>query len=163
MIEFTSAPSITVTVNGRNAHRQINAATTLAEFLRDDLGLTGTKVSCELQVCGACTVLVDGHPVSACTYLAVDAAGRSVRTVEGLAPDGNLDVVQQAFINNFALQCGFCTPGFVMMTHALLEEIPDPSRADVMHYLEGNICRCTGYRSILEAVLSVSDAPLDNA
>lgn len=125
---------------------------TLAELLRDELGLSGTKVSCELQVCGACSVLVDDHPVSACSFLAVDCDGAKVRTIEGLAAGGRLHTVQQAFVDQFALQCGFCTPGFVMMSVALLESTDSPTRDEVMEFLDGNMCRCTGYRPIVEAV-----------
>jgi aerobic carbon-monoxide dehydrogenase small subunit len=129
----------------------------LADVLREDLGLTGTKVSCDMQVCGACTVLVDGHPVSSCTYLAVDAHEREVLTVEGLAGgDGSLSDLQQAFIDSFALQCGFCTPGFLMMATALLAEKPQPTEQEVREYLEGSICRCSGYRPIVTAILAVA-------
>ncbi len=144
-------------VNGREIARSVPARMTLVEFLRDELGLTGTKVSCELQVCGVCTVLVDRKPVSSCAFLAVDIDGREVTTIEGVASDGKLHPIQQAFIDHFALQCGFCTPGFVMMAVALLEEVPQPTPEQVVSYLEGNICRCTGYRSILEAVLDAAD------
>jgi aerobic-type carbon monoxide dehydrogenase small subunit (CoxS/CutS family) len=129
----------------------------LAEFLRDQLGLTGTKVSCELQVCGSCTVLVDGKPISSCTYLAADIDQREVTTIEGVATGESLHPIQQAFVDNNALQCGFCTPGFVMATLALLAEKPDPSEDEVAHYLEGNICRCTGYRPIIRAVIDAAD------
>lgn len=146
--------AVEATVNGQDVARDLSARLTLAEFLRDHLGLTGTKVSCELQVCGACTVLVDGLPVSSCTYLAVDVDGREVVTIEGLAPEEELHPIQQSFIEHFALQCGYCTPGFVMMAHALLAERPSPTAEEVAEYLEGNICRCTGYRPIVEAILS---------
>jgi aerobic-type carbon monoxide dehydrogenase small subunit (CoxS/CutS family) len=129
---------------------------TLADVLRDRLGLTGLKVSCDAQVCGACTVLVDGLPVSGCTFLAIDADGKRVRTVEGLADDGHLSPLQQAFIDAAAFQCGFCTPGMLMAATALLEDQPDPSRAEVIHGLEGNLCRCTGYEPIVEAVLAAA-------
>jgi carbon-monoxide dehydrogenase small subunit len=125
---------------------------------RDRLGLTGLKVSCDIQVCGACTVLVDGLAVSACTYLAVDAEGREVRTVEGLARDGELTPLQQAFIDHAAFQCGYCTPGMLMAGTALLAENPDPTREEVVAGIEGNICRCTGYLPIIEAVLQAAGA-----
>lgn len=145
-------------VNDEAVKRSIPARLTLAEFLRDVLGLTGTKVSCELQVCGVCTVLVDGRPVSACTYLAADIHGRSVLTIEGLGDtEGRLHPIQQAFVDNFAMQCGYCTPGFVMMAKALLDEIPSPTEDEVSEYLEGNICRCTGYVPIVKAVLDAAD------
>ena len=152
MTETTYEVDVTATVNGTRVARTVPTRTMLAQFLREELGLTGTKVSCELQVCGACSVLVDGAPVSACTYLAADADGREVETVEGLGRDGALHPLQQAFVDNFALQCGFCTPGFLMMAKALLGQKPDPSPAEIREYLDGNICRCTGYRPIVEAV-----------
>jgi aerobic-type carbon monoxide dehydrogenase small subunit (CoxS/CutS family) len=144
--------TVRANVNGTEVSRYVANRSTLAQFLRDDLGLTGTKVSCELQVCGVCSVLVDGSPVSACTYLAVDIDGHQVETVEGLADGDTLHPLQQAFVEEFALQCGFCTPGFLMMSVALLRRNPDPSEEDVKEYLDGNICRCTGYRPIVEAV-----------
>lgn len=149
--------TITTTVNGVELTRTIPVRLTLAEFIRDTLGMTGTKVSCGMQVCGVCTVLVDGLPVSSCTYLALDVDGRSVQTIEGLATKDDLHPVQQAFIDKFALQCGYCTPGFIMMSVALLNENPNPTRHEVQAYLEGNICRCTGYRPIVEAVLSAAE------
>jgi len=145
---------VTITLNGRRMSAEVPVPTMLAEMLRDNLGHPGTKVSCDAQVCGACTVLVDGHPVSACTYLAVDADGRDVQTVEGLANrDGSLSRLQQAFVDEFAVQCGFCTPGFLMMAAALLAERPTPTREEVIEHFEGNICRCSGYRPIVNAVL----------
>ncbi|MCW2538524.1 MAG: ndhB [Frankiales bacterium] len=143
-------------INGRPIARRVRNRATLAQFLRDDLGLTGTKLSCELQVCGVCSVLVDDRPVSACTYLAVDVDGRQVRTVEGLACNGKLNALQSAFVENFALQCGFCTAGFLMMSTSLLERNPDPSEHEVVEYLDGNICRCTGYEPIVQAVLDAA-------
>jgi aerobic-type carbon monoxide dehydrogenase small subunit (CoxS/CutS family) len=148
--------SVTCSVNGTTVRRIVENRITLAAFLRDTLGLTGTKVSCELQVCGACSVLVDDEPISACTYIAADVDGRSVRTVEGLRENDRLNVLQQSFVEHFALQCGFCTPGFLMMATALLERNPDPSEEEVVEHLEGNICRCTGYRPIVEAVLDAA-------
>jgi len=148
---------IDVTINGQRVERTLEPRTTLAEFLRNDLGMFGTKISCEMQVCGVCTVLIDGAPVSSCTTLAADADGREVRTIEGLAQSGELHPLQQAFIDEFALQCGYCTPGFIMMAVALLEENPAPTRDEVVHHLEGNICRCTGYRPIIDAVLKAAE------
>jgi aerobic-type carbon monoxide dehydrogenase small subunit (CoxS/CutS family) len=149
---------ISVRVNGRDTAVHVHPTAMLADLLRDDLGLTGTKVSCDMQVCGACAVLVDGHPVSACTYLAIDVHERDVVTVEGLASsDGSLSELQQSFIDRFALQCGFCTPGFLMMATALLGENPRPTETEVREYLEGSICRCSGYRPIIEAILAVSE------
>jgi carbon-monoxide dehydrogenase small subunit len=126
---------------------------TLLEVLRDSIRLTGTKRSCESQVCGACTVLVDGCAVSSCTYLALECAGKGVVTIEGLENDGRLDVVQQRFREHEGFQCGFCTSGMIMMAKALLLENPSPSRDDVRQYLRGNICRCGAYTGILNAVL----------
>jgi aerobic-type carbon monoxide dehydrogenase small subunit (CoxS/CutS family) len=157
MTEVMQAREVTARINGTDITRHVPQRITLAQFLRDDLRLTGTKVSCGLQVCGVCTVLVDGKPVSACTYLAVDIDGRSVETVEGLTGDGGLHPLQQAFIENFALQCGFCTPGFLMMSKWLLERNPNPSEDEIREALDGNICRCTGYRPIVDAVLAAAD------
>jgi aerobic-type carbon monoxide dehydrogenase small subunit (CoxS/CutS family) len=139
-------------INGREVSGAVPVRQTLAEFLRDGLGLTGTKLSCEMEVCGVCTVLVDGDPVSSCTYLAVDIDQRRVTTIEGLANGDELTAVQSAFIESFALQCGFCTPGFVVMATALLARTPRPNEHEIAEYLEGNICRCTGYRPIIEAI-----------
>ena len=126
---------------------------TLAELLRERLNLTGTKISCEVQVCGACTVLVDGLPVSSCTLLAYEVRDKNVLTVEGLArPDGTLHPIQQAFIDEFAFQCGFCTPGMILAAKALLEENPKPTEVEIIHFMDGNICRCTGYVSIVRAI-----------
>lgn len=152
-----STVTIDTFVNGQRVTRQVAPRMTLAEFLRDDLGLTGTKVSCEMQVCGACTVLIDDMPVSACTYLAADADSRRITTVEGLARGDELHPIQAAFVENFAIQCGFCTPGFVMMTAALLAENPAPTAEEVAEYMDGNICRCTGYKPILSAVLDAAE------
>jgi carbon-monoxide dehydrogenase small subunit len=143
-------------VNEREHALRIEPRESLAEVLRDRLALTGLKVSCDAQVCGACTVLVDGLAVSACTYLAADAGGRSVRTVEGLARDGHLSPLQQAFIDHAAFQCGFCTSGMLMAATALLEENPHPSRDEVTAGLEGSLCRCTGYAPILDAILAAA-------
>ncbi len=156
MADPAHSTAITTAVNDVEVSRTVPNRQTLVQFLRDDLGLTGTKVSCELQVCGVCSVLVDDRPVSACTYLAADLDGRRVRTVEGLAATDRLSVLQQSFADHFALQCGFCTPGFLMMAVALLEQNPDPTAHDVVEHLEGNICRCTGYEPIVHAVLDAA-------
>jgi aerobic-type carbon monoxide dehydrogenase small subunit (CoxS/CutS family) len=142
-------------VNGVNVTRQVEPRSVLADFLREDLGFTGTKVSCLLQVCGVCTVLVDGRPVSSCTFLTVDSDGAHVATVEGLADERGLHPLQEAFVDNFALQCGFCTPGFLMMAKVLVDAPTVASREEIQEHLEGNICRCTGYRPIVEAVEQV--------
>ncbi|HEY7167474.1 MAG TPA: (2Fe-2S)-binding protein [Candidatus Binatia bacterium] len=140
-------------LNGKQTEIECEAADTLAEVLRNQLNLNGTKVSCEVQVCGACTVLIDGLPASACTLLAYEARGKSVLTIEGLEkPDGTLDPIQQAFIDEFAFQCGFCTPGMIMAAKALLNENPQPSRDEIIHHMDGNICRCTGYVPIVAAI-----------
>ena len=140
-------------LNGRSVETQYEAQETLAEVLRDRFNLNGTKISCEVEVCGACTVLVDGLPVSACTHLAYEVRDRNVLTIEGMAkPDGTLHPIQQAFIDEFAFQCGFCTPGMILATKALLDEKPRPEEADIIHYMDGNICRCTGYVSIVRAI-----------
>jgi carbon-monoxide dehydrogenase small subunit len=145
-----------LSVNTRPQALRIEPRETLGDVLRDRLSLTGTKISCDAQVCGACTVLVDDLAVSACTFLAADAQGREVRTVEGLATNGQLNPLQQAFIDNAGFQCGFCTPGMLMAATALLEEDPDPTREAVIHGLEGNLCRCTGYAQIVDAVLAAA-------
>lgn len=147
---------VSTVINGRDIERNVPARQTLAEFLREEMGLTGTKTSCELQVCGVCTVIVDGSPVSACTYLAVDIDEREVVTIEGLSNGDDLHPVQQAFVDSFALQCGFCTPGFVVMAVALLDRNSNPTDEEIADYLDGNICRCTGYRPILEAIRSAA-------
>ena len=144
---------LSLELNGRPVEVECEAQETLVEVLRNRLNLTGTKVSCEVQVCGACTVLVDGLPVSSCTFLAYEARDRKVLTIEGLArSDGALHPIQQAFIDEFALQCGFCTPGMILAAKALLDENPKPSRDEIIHYMDGNICRCTGYVPILRAI-----------
>jgi aerobic-type carbon monoxide dehydrogenase small subunit (CoxS/CutS family) len=154
--ESAAGRDVRAVINGTEVSRHVPLRQTLARFLRDDLGLTGTKVSCELQVCGVCSVIVDGNPVSSCTYLAVDIDGRTVETVEGLADGDEMHPLQKAFVSNFALQCGFCTPGFLMMSKCLLKRNPDPNEAEIRDYLDGNICRCTGYRPIVDAVLDAA-------
>ncbi|HHC07522.1 MAG TPA: (2Fe-2S)-binding protein [Actinobacteria bacterium] len=143
---------ISVTVNGTRYERDVEPRTLLVHFLREDLGLTGTHVGCDTSYCGACTVLVDGRSVKSCTFLAVAADGAEITTVEGLAADGELHPVQEGFWERHGLQCGFCTPGMIMSSVALLEENPSPSEAEIRHALEGNLCRCTGYHNIVLAV-----------
>jgi len=145
-----------LTVNGRAVSLEIPPQMTLLDLLRDRLSLKGAKRSCDLQVCGACTILVDGHAVSSCTYLAYEARGADVLTIEGLADGNTLHPMQQAFIDNGAFQCGFCTPGMILAAKSLLDETPRPSEEKVKEYMEGNICRCTGYRKILEAILDAA-------
>lgn len=147
---------IRTTINGEPAEIEIDANLTLAELIRDRLGLMGLKVSCGMQICGACTVLLDDRSVSSCTVLAAEADSRSVRTIEGLGDERALSPIQAAFVERGALQCGYCTPGFLMAATELLEHDPDPSEATVRRWLSGNICRCTGYRSIIEAVLDAA-------
>ena len=154
---MTDEITIQLRVNGIEHTRTVPTRMMLASFLRDELGLTGTKLSCELQVCGVCTVLVDRKPVSACTFLAADADASTVQTIEGLATEGALHPIQESFVEHFAFQCGFCTPGFIMMTDALLEREPQPSTEQIHEWFEGNICRCTGYRPIVEAVHTAAD------
>jgi carbon-monoxide dehydrogenase small subunit len=143
-------------VNGRGVATEVEARRTLADFLREDLGLTGTHVGCEHGVCGACTVLLDGALVRACLTFAGQVHGRSVTTVEGLAEGDGLHPLQAAFKRHHALQCGFCTPGFLITALALLSENPEPSEPQVREWLSGNLCRCTGYQFIVDAVLAAA-------
>jgi aerobic carbon-monoxide dehydrogenase small subunit len=146
------AVSIALTVNGRSRSLRVPAQQTLLDALRDDLGLTGTKECCLVGECGACTVLVDDRSVDSCLVLAAEADGWAVTTVEGLAVEGRLDAIQEAFLDTSAAQCGFCIPGQVMSAEALLALVPDPSRAEIEEGLAGNLCRCAGYEQIIEAV-----------
>ena len=148
--------AISVEINGTTVERELPASRLLVHFLRDDLDLTGTHIGCDTGNCGACTVLVDGLAVKSCSILAVQADGASVRTVEGLASDdGELTALQQSFKDHHALQCGYCTPGMLMSATALLERNPHPAEAEVKLALQGNLCRCTGYWNIVEAVVAV--------
>jgi carbon-monoxide dehydrogenase small subunit len=148
---------VTMTVNGKSVSGEIEGRTLLSSFLREGMGLTGTHVGCDTSQCGACVVHVDGKAVKSCTIFAADVDGATVKTIEGMAnADGTLGTIQQAFQDHHGLQCGFCTPGMVMSAAALLAENPKPSEAEVRHYLEGNICRCTGYHNIVKAVLAAS-------
>ena len=148
--------SIRVRLNGVDRQVEIEDQVLLIEMVRG-LGLVGAKLSCDTQVCGACTMLLDGRPVSSCTTLALEADGHSVETIEGLADGVKLHPLQQAFIDKFAFQCGYCTPGMIMSAKALLDARPRPEAAEVRHWMEGNICRCTGYATIVEAVLEASE------
>lgn len=139
-------------LNGAEVSVAVPAETLLIDFLRDSMGKRSVKRSCDMQVCGACTVLVDGSPVSSCTMLAADADGSEVTTVEGMARDSALHPLQAAFIEHDALQCGFCTPGMLLAAKALLDKTPHPTRGDILRALDGNICRCTGYKKIIEAI-----------
>jgi carbon-monoxide dehydrogenase small subunit len=148
---------VSMTVNGRSVSGEVEGRTLLVDFLRGNLRLTGTHVGCDTSQCGACVVHVDGRAVKACTIFALEAEGAQVRTIEGMAnPDGSLGVIQQAFQDYHGLQCGFCTPGMVMSAAALLAETPRPSEPEIRAYLEGNICRCTGYHNIVRAIMAAS-------
>jgi aerobic carbon-monoxide dehydrogenase small subunit len=144
--------TIRVTINGRLYEEDVEPRQLLVHFLRETIGLTGAHVGCVVGECGACSILLDGKAVKSCLHLAVQADGREVTTVEGLAKDGELSQVQEAFVNNYALQCGYCTPGMVITSHALLQSNPDPSEEEIRKALAGNLCMCTGYVQIVEAV-----------
>ena len=143
---------ITVEVNGRRKDADVEPRLLLAHFIRESLGLTGTHIGCDTTNCGACTVLLDGRAVKSCTVLAVQADGKKVMTVQGLAKDGKLDPVQEGFVAKHGLQCGFCTPGMLVSAYALLKENPDPTEEEIRTAISGNICRCTGYANIVDAV-----------
>jgi carbon-monoxide dehydrogenase small subunit len=149
---------IAITVNGRRREAEVEPRTLLVDFLRDTLGLTGTTVGCDTSQCGACTVHVDGQAVKSCTVLAVQADGLAVTTIEGLAENGALHAVQEAFRDNHGLQCGFCTPGMIMAAVDLLQGNDAPSDEEIRHALEGNLCRCTGYENIVRAVRQAAHA-----
>jgi carbon-monoxide dehydrogenase small subunit len=156
-------PRVEATVNGEHRDAEVEARKTLADFLREDCGLTGTHLGCEHGVCGACTVLLDGDAVRACLLFAVQASGHEVTTVEGLAPPGELSPVQAAFRDCHGLQCGFCTPGLVVSVTAFLAEHPDPDDDEIRVALSGNLCRCTGYQGIIRAVKQASQAQIAGA
>ncbi len=145
-------PTITLRLNGKSVTATVEARTLLVELLRERLGLTGTHVGCDTSQCGACTVHVDGRSVKSCTMLALEADGREVTSIEGLAADGELHPMQKAFHESHALQCGFCTPGMVMSAVDLVRRRPDASEQEIREWLEGNLCRCTGYHNIVKAV-----------
>lgn len=147
---------VSTTINGRSFEFLCEPRQTLLEVLRDTLNLTGTKEGCSNGNCGACTVVMNGRPVVSCLVLAVEAEGATLETIEGVAPVEGLHPIQQAFLENAALQCGICTPGFIMSSKALLEQNPDPTEEEVRFYLAGNLCRCTGYDKIVRAVLSAA-------
>ncbi len=150
--------TIKVTVNGQEHERTVEPRMLLVHFLRERLGLTGTHIGCESSVCGACTVMLEGRAVKSCTVLAVQAGGKSVETVEGLAQNGDMHAIQEGFWNEHGLQCGFCTPGMMMSVKQLLSDNPDPSRDEIRHGIDGNLCRCTGYQHIVKAVESAAKA-----
>ena len=144
-------------VNGEEHEVLTETHNTLLEVLREDLGLTGTKRGCDLGACGACTILIDGKPTLSCLTLAADAQGKEIVTIEGLARDGELHPIQKAFVEKGAIQCGFCTPGMVMTTKAFLDEHPHPAEGEIRRAISGNLCRCTGYAKIVEAIRSVAE------
>jgi aerobic-type carbon monoxide dehydrogenase small subunit (CoxS/CutS family) len=147
---------VSFTLNGRLQELDVEPHELLLDVIRDRVVLTGAKRSCDVEVCGACTLLVDGRPVSACTTLAFEVRGRSVMTIEGLAEDGKLHPLQQAFIEHGGFQCGFCTPGMILASKALLDEIPNPTEEELKHFMHGNICRCTGYKKIIESIMAAA-------
>ncbi len=150
--------SVTIQVNGVAQTREVEPRMLLVHFLRDELGLTGTHVGCDTSQCGACTVLIDGMAVKSCSLFAVQGEGRAVTTIEGLAQNGKLHPVQQAFTDQHGLQCGFCTPGMILSTCELLARNPSPSESEIRAGLEGNLCRCTGYHNIVKAVQQAARA-----
>jgi aerobic-type carbon monoxide dehydrogenase small subunit (CoxS/CutS family) len=155
--EPVSSAFITVDVNGESYEREVEARKLLVHFIRDDLDLTGTHIGCDTGNCGACTVHVDGQVVKSCMLLAIQADGASIQTVEGLSEDGSLTPLQQSFSDHHALQCGYCTPGMLMSAQALLDANPRPTEEEIRKALQGNICRCTGYVNIVEAVKAVAE------
>ena len=150
--------TINVEVNGTTYERELEARRLLVHFIRDDLDLTGTHVGCDTGNCGACSVIVDGTLLKSCMMLAIQADGASIETVEGLGADGQLNPLQQAFSEHHALQCGYCTPGMLMSAKALLDENPEPTEGEIRRAIQGNICRCTGYVNIVEAIAAAAEA-----
>ena len=148
--------SVSFVLNGRLQEIDVEPHELLLDVIRERLGLTGVKRSCDVQVCGACTLLVDGRPVSACTTLAFEIRGKSVLTIEGLAENGKLHPLQECFIEHGGFQCGFCTPGMILAAKALLDENPDPTLDELKHFMHGNICRCTGYKKIIESIMAAA-------
>ena len=151
-----SKKHIALTVNGTKVERDIPSRMTLAEFLREELELTGTKVGCNRGECGSCTVILNGDPVLSCTVLGVEASGSEVLTIEGLAPEGKLHPIQEAFVEHDALQCGYCTPGMIMSVKALLDRTPNPTEEDIRKSIDGNFCRCGSYPNIIKATIEAS-------
>jgi aerobic-type carbon monoxide dehydrogenase small subunit (CoxS/CutS family) len=147
---------ISLFVNGRTYELEVEPHELLLDVIRDRLGLTGAKRSCDVQVCGACTLLLDGRPVSSCTLPAFEARGKKVQTIEGLEQDGKLHPLQDAFIQHGGFQCGFCTPGMILTAKVLLEENPSPTEDHIKHFMHGNICRCTGYKKIIESIVAAA-------
>jgi carbon-monoxide dehydrogenase small subunit len=153
--------AIQVTINGRRYEEEVEPRMLLAHFLRETIGLTGTHVGCVIGECGACSVLLDGKVVKSCLHFAVQADGREITTIEGLAKDGELNPVQEAFVKNYAFQCGYCTPGMVMTSHALLKRNPNPTEAEIRKALAGNLCMCTGYVQIVDAVKEAAEKQMN--
>jgi carbon-monoxide dehydrogenase small subunit len=153
---YMKQEEITLKVNGTNYRLSIETRRTLLEVLRENLGLTGTKKSCNEGNCGACTVLIDGRPVASCLVLAMDAQGKEILTIEGLSEGEKLHPIQEAFLKHGAIQCGFCTPGMVMSAKALLDENPEPTTTEIRKAISGNLCRCTGYQHIVDSILAAS-------
>jgi aerobic carbon-monoxide dehydrogenase small subunit len=162
-VSVTERKEITLSVNGSPCALEVKVNRVLLDVLREDLGLTGTKEGCGMGVCGACTVLLDGKPVNACLTLAVEAEGKEITTVEGLTRDGKLDALQEAFVEEGAVQCGFCTPGMLITGKGFLAENPSPTELEVRKAIAGNLCRCTGYVRIVKAILKASQASTVNA
>ena len=158
MSEPVALKTISVEVNGTTYEREVEARRLLVHFLRDDLDLTGTHVGCDTGNCGACSVIVNGTLLKSCMMLAIQADGASIETVEGLGADGELAPLQQAFGEHHALQCGYCTPGMLMSAKALLDENPEPTEGEIRRAIQGNICRCTGYVNIVEAIAAAAEA-----
>jgi aerobic-type carbon monoxide dehydrogenase small subunit (CoxS/CutS family) len=157
-VEPAASKTISVEINGELFERDVDARRLLVHFIRDDVDLTGTHIGCDTGNCGACTVQLDGRAIKSCMMLAVQADGASIRTVEGLGADGELNALQQSFSDHHALQCGYCTPGMLMSASHLLEQNPHPTEEEIRKALQGNICRCTGYVNIVEAVKAVGEA-----
>jgi len=157
VIEPSTSKTISVEINGELYEREVEARRLLVHFIRDDVDLTGTHIGCDTGNCGACTIQLDGRAIKSCMMLAVQADGASIRTVEGLGADGELNALQQAFSDHHALQCGYCTPGMLMSASHLLEQNPHPTEEEIRKALQGNICRCTGYVNIVEAVKAVGE------
>ena len=149
---------VQINVNGQSVERDVEPRMLLVHFLREELGMTGTHIGCETTVCGACTVMIEGRTAKSCTILAVQCNGKKVETIESLAADGELHAVQEAFWNEHGLQCGFCTPGMIMSVKQLLEDNASPSKDEIRHGIEGNLCRCTGYQHIVNAVEAAAAA-----
>ena len=155
--------NVTVTINGAERSADVEPRVLLADFIRSDLGLTGTHIGCDTTSCGVCTILVDGTPIKSCTMFAVQANGRSITTVEGLKQNGDLSAMQQAFHEQHGLQCGFCTPAMMLVGTAFLEENPNPTEDEIRWAISGNLCRCTGYMNIVKSIQAAAEATSEGA